>query len=54
MMKGETSSEQHERKKPHLMEDILTELGVICATAGKWGKLNYQPCGLILICWNKS
>jgi len=32
----------------------LTELRVICAIAGQWGKLTHQQCGLIFIYQNQS
>jgi len=41
----------HDSKKPHLVKDSLTEPAVVCATAGKWGKLTFQSCGLIPLCW---
>ena len=31
----------------------MTELRVICAIAGEWGKPICQPHGVIPVCWNK-
>jgi len=32
----------------------LTELKVICTTAGEWGEPTCWQCDLIPVCWNQS
>jgi len=39
----------HQIHEPHLMKDSSTELTVICAEAGEWGKLTRQLRGIIPI-----
>jgi hypothetical protein len=51
MIAGESQSVKRARNECHLMK---TELRVICAIAGEWGKLTCQPHGLILILWKQT
>ena len=51
MIAGESQSMKLDNNECHLTK---TELRVICATAGEWGKLTCWPHSLILIFWNQT